>query len=229
MLVIHELAHSAPRARGAVTAHGTTEREVARRADHGLRRRLEAGGHEVVTITGKLQSNIRRAKAYFIKAQARNRHVCAVSLHYNSTPLEDCPECGGVRHKGGVCSCGAQSGVRWQFGHRAIVRYEAPYSHRLADAVLTELGQVITWSTRRSLILAPDPSLPATMWPNTLLWPRAMLRPSALIEAGFSSDPRFADWIRDRANQRAYGMAVGEGIIRWHDSVKAAVVGELRK
>jgi len=217
MLVIHELAHSAPRARGAVTAHGITEREVARRADHALRRRLSAAKHGLITISGNLRSNIRRANTRFVGAQTTGVEVCAVSLHFNSTPLEDCPGCGGKRHKGGVCQCGAPSQVRWEFGHRAVVRYGSRHSSRLAREILRSIKTIIPWSEQRSMIIAGDPDIPDDCWPNTLLWPRTMFRPSALIEIGFGPDPRFAEWIGNVANQRAYGLAVAEGILAWRE------------
>jgi N-acetylmuramoyl-L-alanine amidase len=224
MLVIHDQAHSAAGRKGAVTAQGTSEREVAARANETLTSSLHAAGHEVVTIIGHQNRNIRVMNGLFTEAQEAGKSVCAVSLHFNSTPLEDCTICGGKRHMGGACACGAPSQVKWKFGHRAVVRYRSKYSGLLAREILRSLQPIIPWSKQRTTITAPDPDLPDDRWPNTLIWPTTTFRPSALIEIGFGPDRRFSSWIKDPASQFAYGEMAAEGIVRWHDAMVAGNV-----
>lgn len=207
MIVLYSYAHSDPRGSpGASNLTGVCERTVAREAFAPLDARCRAEGFNVKEFSGNLSVSVRRMEREVKRARERYEKHVAIELHFNRPPQRQC-QCGAVTWAGVPCvKCGAPPPTKWRFGHTALVNRWSGASIELADHVLGRLGQIISFSERRETIKMPDSRY------GPKLWPRKVPPPAVLVEAGFGVDPEFSDWIADPINQRAYGMAVAEGI-----------------
>lgn len=210
MLVCYSVAHSDPDDdTSVVTPGGVSELQVSRNAWEPFRAILEDAGHVPMAFSGRLPAQIRMMKA---AVGGVARRFAIVSLHFNSPPMVKCKSCGEKGYAGIQCAkCASPDFVRWRFGH-GCVRKRSAKSAALAQAILGRLDLALGGSLRRRQVLIPDHRFGPRQWPNNLLW-RYLPAPAVLVEAGFTIDPWFSDWIQDPRNHCLYGEAVARGVI----------------
>lgn len=213
-LALYSLAHSNPNGTpGATTDFGTCERFVSRSALVPFQSVLEGEGFEVKAFKGRLRPKMRLMKKAIKKARRAEQPWVSVALHFNQSPKLNCPFCGKKIRAGLECPHCMGRGIPWKFGHTVMLYKNSRASRSLADRIMTNLTVLMPWSTRKDLILLPDPRYSA-------IWPTTVPAPAVLVELGFACDPVFAKWISDPLSHTAYGLAIGESVADWFKARK---------
>ena len=192
MLVILHEAHSGVNEVGAVTPGGTTEHSIGLLVSQGFLSAIRVAGYSVALCKGPIKDTWREINKMMKDALERNESSVAISLHFNALP-----------------------GNKKKVGHTGVIRSHCALSEDLANTIMVSLSKELSWSLVLPLIVAPDSKYSANAWPNNLIWPTRVGTPHCLVEAGFTSDPRFCSWIESPQGQLRYGQIVAQAVIAW--------------
>jgi len=212
MFVAYSVAHSSDdEGPGASTLTGLTEFQAATDYEQPFVDRIRCEGWECRSYVGALSAKVGAINRGINRSRKDGQLWAAVEIHFNSSPLEDCP-CGSTRHKGGVCqTCGRKSSVQWRFGSRAMVNRTSRSSSGLGALAITRVARLVGGRSL-PIIMIPDSRYPRSYWP------RWVTRPAVLVEAGFGCDPVFSEWINDKHHRVDLGICVAEAVIDWAKS-----------
>jgi len=186
VIVLYSFAHTDPRKSAGAQVGPVSERLVSGRAWEAFRTRCQNDRHRTQAIAGPLEAQVRFLNKHIRQAKKDGEKWASVALHFNEVPE-------------------GRDWRRWKLGHTVIVRKSSRASIELGDLVLDKLSEIMPWSPRKEQIQLPDSRY------GKLLW-RYVWTPAVLVEAGFSQDPKFAEWIIKTENQNAYGMAVADAV-----------------